>query len=122
MENYNSLPMDEKIEKLQNLFSGNPLLKGWDEKCSGISHIDDYTAIFHVGDDINNCYKYVISPNDGEPLKDNLVDLVLGGIKNHYGCRNIPGVQYIGASNFYNGITGLIGPLEYISGENLKNI
>ena len=122
MKNYNCFPWKEKIEKLRDLFSSNSIIHDLVERCSDISHIDDHTAIFHIDGDSENCYKYVVDPNDGEILADGLVSLVKRGIKTHYDCRNFLGVQYIVNPGFHKNIIGLIGPLEYISGNNLKNV
>ena len=91
-------------------------------RCTKISHLDEVCGIIHLDNNNDYSYKFVVDPFSNKKLNDDLQYIVRRGINHQYNCRNIEGVQRIISPYFYEGIIGLIGPLNYVDGENLKNI
>lgn len=93
-----------------------------------IYHVDDKVCIFQpetLPD--GKVLKFVISPpslrgkQEKRALTPALETLVRRGAANQYFLQDVEGVQKLGSPNFYEGISGLLGPFDYIEGVNLAH-
>jgi serine/threonine protein kinase len=109
--------------KLNRLTMDNPDANNFVREVDRIFLVEKSRAIFFKGEQ-DYYYKYVIEahPLYGPPRKlgPRLCRVVERGLGYQTSAQDLPGVQKIKSKDFVNGIPGLIGPLEFVKGDNLN--
>ena len=123
------MSFEEDIANLRYLAEDNPAMAPIIARVDTIPSIGEGYATMHLeGLPGHHLLKYEIDPTAiNDPTKPRsiannpyLTQLLLRGVDAQYQLRDIPGVQRISATGFYEGVPGLVGPLAFIPGVDLE--
>ncbi|HIH15644.1 MAG TPA: hypothetical protein HA233_05395 [Nanoarchaeota archaeon] len=115
--------LEERMHYFRHLALDNPeMLDFLDRNPVGdILHYDEKCIIFSLEGEKDLTLKYVVHPEKYTLISPFYQSVILRGLKNQRFVQEIPGVQKLQHSGFYEGIPGLMGKFVYLPGYNLRH-